>query len=367
MMRLSIIRRVEQESMSAKNPPPPPVLSEQIMPPLPVVADAVASPNDSTPATAPKDFKEKSTQGLRKKKKKVITPSEAAQSAGLPVKKEDSKPELIASSVPVVLDGKETTVVLAPVETKTEPPKVEEPKKTKMKRWPENPAELLPYKDIAGPLKEILTKGYRLFRKDEVKAFEYEGFNIGKQELKSQPSPRVRFSQTCLEYEKKFGANLIDVVLNVMFLMGIEQGRRAERRDNKPIESLIETLERYRERNKDLRIKIDELEVMLELKEFAPNLTNEEFQSRVRAGVAARRAKRIEELKAELKLDASKSTFQFKTPVRAKFKELEAIAKTLTKEKCSEEQWIDILSQHGWTSKEWKDKCKKKFVKTDFS
>jgi hypothetical protein len=332
-MRQSLIRKIEQEPvMPEKSPPPPPVLSKHIV----------------------AEFRDKSS-------KKIST-------------KENNKPELIAvSDGPITIGENVTSIVLSPAkkeepkeETKEEPKK-EEPKKSKMKAWPNNPAELLPYKDIANPLKDILNKGYRLFRKDEVKHFDYEGFNIGKQELQSQPSPRVRFSEKCLEYEKKLGHNLIDVVLNVMFLMGVEQGRRAERRDVKPIESLVETLEKYRETNKDLRIKIDELEVMQEVKEHYPNLKGSELQSRINAGVSARRVKRIEELKSELKLDTSKSSFQFKTPKRAKFRELESIARSLTKEKCTPGQWNQILEDRGWTFKEWKDKCKKKNVNTDFS
>ena len=240
-------------------------------------------------------------------------------------------------------------------------------KKSKMKKWPEKPSDLLAYKDIVNPLKEVLTKGYRLFRKEEVKSFDYEGFNIGKNELQNHPSPRVRLSEKYLELEKKVGHSLIDVVLNVVFLLGVEQGRRAERRDTKPIDSLVETLEAYREKNKNQRIRIDELEVMLELQDMQPHLSEKDFKRRVIAGIAARRIKRIEELKSELKLDASKSTFKFKTIERVKFKELESLAKTLTKNTCTKEQWEHLLKQRGWTLKEWTDKCKKKNIKTDFS
>lgn len=240
-------------------------------------------------------------------------------------------------------------------------------KPAKMKRWPENPSELLPYGDIISPLKEVLRKGYRLFRKDEIKSFDYEGYNIGKVELQNNPSPKLRFSEKFLTYEKALGHSLIDVVLNITFLLGVEQGRRAERRDSKPVETLLETLETYRETNKNLRIKIDELEIQSELKERFPQLTDQELQSCIKVGIEARKWKRIHELKKELQLDVSKSNFQFKTPVRAKFRDLESIAKSLNKKTCTLEQWKEILESKGWTYKEWKDKCKKKIIKTDFS
>jgi hypothetical protein len=260
----------------------------------------------------------------------------------------------------------ETPPVPAVASEKTEE-KEDKDKKKKMKRWPENVSELLPYKDIVNPLKEIIRQGYRLWRRDDVKAFEYEGYNIGKQELHNQPPPNVRLSEKFLEHEKKEGHTLMDVILNMMFLMGVEQGRRSERRDIKPVEMLLQTLEIYREKNKNQRIRIDELEVVLDLKEKFPNLSEEEFQHKLKQGLHLRRAKRIEELKAELMLDASRSTFQFKTPQRVKFKELETLARSLTKETCTEEQWKLILEERGWTYKEWKDRCKKKTINIEFS
>lgn len=239
--------------------------------------------------------------------------------------------------------------------TTTEPVveiKIETTTTKKMKKWPENPSELLAYNVIVEPLKDILRKGYRLFRKDEVKNFEYEGFNIGKHELQNHPSPRARFSEKCLEEEKKLGHSLIDVVLNIMFLMGVEQGRRAERRDAEPVDQLLETLENYREKNKNQRIRIDELEVILDMGARRFDLSEEDFKKEVAAGVDARRARRIEELKTELKLDSSRSSFQFNTAPRAKFKELETLALSLTKEDCTEEQWKRILGERGWSHKE---------------
>jgi hypothetical protein len=265
---------------------------------------------------------------------------------------------------PAFVDGKTITAENPSEEVKA-PPTITTI--SKMKKWPDDPAQLLSYNDIAIPIKDILRTGYRLFRRDEVKSFNYEGYNIGKQEFISIASPRLRLTEKFLEHEKKNGHNLIDVVLNIMFLMGVEQGRRAEKKNIKPTENLIKTLEVYRERNKDQRIRIDELEVMLEVKEKFPNITEEEFNIKVKDGTSARRMKRIEELKAELKLDATRSSFEFKTPVRAKFKELESLSKILTKDDCTEEQWKTILVERGWTYKQWKDKCKKKSIETIFS
>jgi len=315
----------------------------------------------------------KSAQKARKSAQeadaKRLANEQEAEKKALDAKKKKIKPPPANTTEevlePLHSESETPPVPEVPSEKTTEEKK--EDKKKKMKRWPENVSELLPYKDIVNPLKEIVRQGYRLWRKDEVKTFEYEGYNIGKQELQSQPPPNVRLSEKFLEHEKKSGHTLMDVVLNVMFLMGVEQGRRAERRDMKPVEILLQTLEIYREKNKNQRIRIDELEVVFDLKENFPNLSPEKFQQKLKEGLNVRRAKRIEELKAELMLDASRSAFQFKSPSRSKFKELETLAKSLTKETCTEEQWKHILKERGWTYKEWQDRCKKKDINIEFS
>lgn len=250
-------------------------------------------------------------------------------------------------------------VATEPSATTTEPPK------PKMKRWPDNRSTLLPYCDLIAPIKEVLYKGYSLNRKD-AKSFDYTGYNIGKSELHDNPSPRFRLSEKFLAFENKLGHKLIDVLFNIVFLLGVEQGRRAEHRDMLPMETMLNTLETYREKNKDQRIRIDELEITLELKDKYPNISKEEFDRRLKHHMRERRLKRIDTMKAELKLDNTRSLFNLKSPQRAKFKDLENLAKTLTKKHCTQEQWEDILAEKGWTTKEWKAKCKKKFSFNDF-
>jgi hypothetical protein len=258
-------------------------------------------------------------------------------------------------------------IIPTPPDTKPEKNDTKpEVKKSRMKRWPENASELLSYNEIISPIKDILNKGYNLLRKNHITSFDYEGYNIGKHELQNHPSPKARLSEEALAIEKKFGHNLIDVVLNITFLLGVEQGRRAERRDGQPVEEALAALETYRKRNKDQRIRIDELEVILELKETHPNITDTEFRDIFRDRMILRRAKRIEEIKSDLKLDPTRNIFQFRTPARSKFKDLEKIASTLTKETCSEEQWKELLKERGWDYDEWVRRCKKK-VRTFFA
>lgn len=254
-------------------------------------------------------------------------------------------------------------IQIKPKEVKKPEEKKEARDPPEMKSWPKNKTELISYVNLIKPLKEVLNKGYRLFRKDDVKSFLYDGFNIGEFELQNQPSPQERFKETFIAEQKKLGFHLIDIVLNIAFLLGVEQGRRAEHRELKSQEELINTLAKYREINKDLRAKIDELEVILEIKN--KSLSEEDAKLFLTENLSARRKRRIEDLKSDLKIDPSKSSFNF-VRNKAKFKSLEILAESLSIKTCSKEQWYSILDEYGWTVKEWKDKCKKKSSKNDF-
>jgi hypothetical protein len=229
-------------------------------------------------------------------------------------------------------------------------------KKKKMVKWPEGNG-LPAYKNIISPLKHVLDTGYKLIRKN-VKGFEYEGYNIGEKELLIYKNPKDRLTEKSLEKEDKFGIKLIDVVLNITFLLGMEQGRRAERSQTINIKSLLSTLEKYRKKNKDLRLKIDELTATLKIQKENPTLSDEEFSLKLKEEINSTRQNRIEEIKKELNIDETKS-FQFKTPTKSSLKELRALEKTLPSD-FSIEQWENALKERGWTLDQWFSKNKKK-------
>jgi hypothetical protein len=243
-------------------------------------------------------------------------------------------------------------------------PKIFEPKK---KEWPANDKGLLDYEDLIWPLKSIIIQGYRLFRKDK-KEFNYDGYDIGPEELVHSPPPKYRFTEALLEQDNKRNRKLIDVVLNVAFLLGVEQGRRAERQDRKPMEAIIQSMDKYREENKSLRLKLDESEITLEVKDANPSISERELAQAVSDGIKARRVARIKEARKELAIDPTRSAFDFDTPKRMKFKDLESLARSIDRKKCNEQQWESLLKDRGWTLREWKAKCKKKFITTlDFA
>ena len=227
-----------------------------------------------------------------------------------------------------------------------------------MKKWPDDPSLMVSYQDLIGPLRSIVYKGYKLERLN-INDFEYSGFNIGKDELDFSLPPDLRFKKKALEEENSKGRKLIDVILNVAFLLGMEQGRRKSHQEIQSIDSLISTLENYREINKDLRRKIDQLEIAFELKELGSDLSKKELSVLANTMMEERKSIRLAEAKKELKLDNSKSEFKFLPKKKIPFKELKIIAEEI-KNNCSIEQWKEIIIQYGWTLEEWQEKCKKK-------
>lgn len=236
--------------------------------------------------------------------------------------------------------------------------KDQKPIKKKMKKWSDDPSALVQYKRLIDPLKDIINKGYKLIRND-IKSFDYEGYNLGKQDLLTFPSPKNQFAEKHIEKFNKKNIKLIDIVLNITFLLGVEQGRRSERQEQKSTEALINTIEQYRETNKNLRYQIDELKATAKVKALYPTLHDRDLLPFIQKEIAANRDNRLQELKKDLKADPTRSSLTMKIPQRAKFNDLCDLARTFDK-KTYDEHWLSVLKEYGWTLDEWNNKCKKK-------
>jgi len=234
----------------------------------------------------------------------------------------------------------------------------------KMRKWPNDPTAMVGYNDIVEPIKKILEEGYRLIRKDK-QDFEYEGYNIGKQERKFVPPPNYRFSKKFLEIEKKGNKSLFDVAIHTIFLLGIEQGRRFQKQDNKPVVKLVKVMEHYRKDNRRLRVQIDALNASIKLRAENPNISNNELDALVKKEISNGRKTRLELARKELGSDPLKS-FKVKEPNKLVFSELVKMAKAVHKE-CTKAEWKDILKDNGWTNNEWLNRCKHKNVLITFS
>lgn len=256
-----------------------------------------------------------------------------------------------------------TAIVVAPkeelkVEEKIEE-KVDEKDKNKVKQWPDEPDELALYADIFAPLKDILEKGYRLIRGNDWK-FDYNGYEIGKNEKKIFPPAKEHFTEKFLRREKdKHGRTLFDVVMRLLFLMGIEQGRRMAYQEQAPVRTLQKTLADYRERNKSVRYQLAKANAIIKVREENPTLTADEVNKLIHVELEKTRQSRIEEIKAEMKMDPTLTCFKSKPKKKAKLTELLALANTLDVEIFKQPDWLNLLQEANCSLSDWKTFCKK--------
>ena len=234
----------------------------------------------------------------------------------------------------------------------------------KMRKWPSNPNAILAYGAIISPIKKILEDGYRLIRKKEKVSFEYEGFNIGKQERKLFPPPNYRLSKKLLELSEKDNRSLFDIMLHVVFCLGMEQGRRVSRPEYHALNKALSALEKYRRDNRKLRFKVDQLDARIKLKLDIPDVSGKEFEFYLKQEMNYRRNARFELAKQELGEDPMKA-LRIREPNRLVFSELVKIAKTCN-DTCTKSQWKFILKDFGWNMNDWNSKCKHQNVRFVF-
>lgn len=243
-------------------------------------------------------------------------------------------------------------------------PKKEKTSSKKMRKWPTNLNTTVPYNALISPIKKILEEGYRLVRKKEKTSFEYEGFNLGRQERKLFPPPNYRLSKKLLELAEKDNHSLFDVMLHIVFCLGIEQGRRVSRPEYQALNKAISALEKYRRDNRKLRFQIDKLDAWMKLKQDLPDLSDKEFEMYLREEMFDRRKARLELAKKEIGEDPLKA-LRVKEPNRLVFSELLEVAKAINDD-CTKAQWKAILKDLGWNMSDWNNKCKHQNVRFVF-
>jgi hypothetical protein len=232
--------------------------------------------------------------------------------------------------------------------------------KNKVKQWSDEPDELALYNDVFAPFKNILEKGYRLIRNANEWKFDYNGYELGKQEKKIFPPAKEHFTEKFLKREKeKYDRSLFDVVMRLLFLMGVEQGRRMAYQEQTPIRNLQKTLADYRERNKSTRYQLAKANAIIKIKEENPNLTTKEVNELIAVELEKTRKDRIEEIKTEMKMDPSLTCFKSKAKKKAKLTELLALANSLDKEIFKQPDWLSLLEEANCSPSEWKAFCKK--------
>jgi hypothetical protein len=103
-----------------------------------------------------------------------------------------------------------------------------------VKEWPDNDEQVM-YEHLVDPVINIIRKNYKLASR-KYKGVIYNGYNIGKADQACIPPPNIDLNPAGLEYHKERDRDLLDVCVRILFLLGMEQGRRDCARDHIHIE-----------------------------------------------------------------------------------------------------------------------------------
>jgi hypothetical protein len=232
--------------------------------------------------------------------------------------------------------------------------------KNKIKQWPEDPAAQIAYDDVYAPLKDILEKGYNLVRKTGVWSFDYNGYDLGKIDKQFNPNIKEQISEKYLKKQKeKHGISLMDIVMRIVFMLGIEQGRRVAYQEQCQVKSLQKTLANYRERNKSIQYRLAIAEAINKIRDENPTLSPDKAALLVKDALEKTRHIRIEEIKKELRMDPSLNCFKHRVKRKIKLSDLLGLANTLDPEIFHQKDWISILQEANCSESEWKTFCRK--------
>ena len=114
-----------------------------------------------------------------------------------------------------------------------------------VRQWPEDESQV-PFEELADPILKIMAANYKWVdkkyeygesmgerrRRPVYKDVVYNGYNIGRPELSGIGDPATNLSKASLWYHHDRDRDLMAVLVNIVFCLGVEQGRRdcAERR-----------------------------------------------------------------------------------------------------------------------------------------
>lgn len=102
-----------------------------------------------------------------------------------------------------------------------------------MKQWPGGD-ETLPCDELLKPLHDAMTFAYRLHRQNFLKDIPYSGYDIGRREKEAMLSPDQLFKAESMKWaEEQHDTPAYQQILHVAFLLGLEQGRRIQRKEQR--------------------------------------------------------------------------------------------------------------------------------------
>ena len=121
-----------------------------------------------------------------------------------------------------------------------------------MKEWPDNGT--VRYDELIEPLRKILERAMYLGDDVYENGLDYDnGYNIGRPEQATHPCPDEALSKDNLKYgHEEQDRDVYDVILNIVFMLGVEQGRRTVYEKLEFIEIIIDNIISQQKNLKDV-------------------------------------------------------------------------------------------------------------------
>jgi hypothetical protein len=100
-----------------------------------------------------------------------------------------------------------------------------------MKCWPKDETEYVPFEELITPLVKAMHHCYNLKRIHKNVDFKYDGYELSFHEAATNPQADDALSAETLKWrEEEHGHEAFETILQIAFQLGVEQGRRLERK-----------------------------------------------------------------------------------------------------------------------------------------
>lgn len=129
----------------------------------------------------------------------------------------------------------------------------------KTKQWPSHSGLISDVSELLSEVKKVVLKGYSI-KRNNVWNFVYTGYESGFYEKCFFPTAALRFKENYLTHCNKLNKSLFDVAMELIFHLGIEQGRREERAKLLPRLKTVEKMLERRGKTNDAPNRIEEAE-----------------------------------------------------------------------------------------------------------
>lgn len=100
-----------------------------------------------------------------------------------------------------------------------------------LKQFPRDGEQEVSYEELVKPFRKILETAFEIKPKKVTKNIPYDGYGFTHRIAATSPQPPDRFTLEGIEYDAERDRDVLDVVINVIFQLGYEQGAFIQRKD----------------------------------------------------------------------------------------------------------------------------------------